>query len=223
VIDITFLLVLAGLDTVSASLSCIVDWFARNTDERQRVIDDPTCFRRRSRVMRVQTPVVAGGRYATADFEVGGELVRSATSCMSCGRRQPRRRELRRSAHVDFDRPRIDIAFAVVSTVVSARTWRARVAGGLTVLLNGSRTKLDPAWRRLQQRRDPKRRSVAGVHAPLTRSRYGSPQRSWYTTSSIGPRHPAEARSIPDRHDRSADVLGEPEDGVDLRRTSVWW
>ena len=29
VIDITFLLVLAGLDTVAASLSCMVDWLAR--------------------------------------------------------------------------------------------------------------------------------------------------------------------------------------------------
>ena len=41
VIDITFLLVLAGLDTVAASLSCIVDWFARHPDQRQRVLDDP--------------------------------------------------------------------------------------------------------------------------------------------------------------------------------------
>jgi cytochrome P450 len=78
VIDITFLLVLAGLDTVSASLSCIVDWFARNTDERQRVVDDPTLLPAAiEELMRIQTPVVAGGRYATADFEVGGEQVRS--------------------------------------------------------------------------------------------------------------------------------------------------
>jgi cytochrome P450 len=78
VIDITFLLVLAGLDTVSASLSCIVDWFARHTDERQRVLDDPTLLAAAiEELMRIQTPVVGGGRYATADFEIGGEQVRS--------------------------------------------------------------------------------------------------------------------------------------------------
>ncbi len=78
VIDITFLLVLAGLDTVSASLSCIVDWFARNTDERQRVIDVPDLLPAAiEELMRIQTPVVAGGRFATADFEIGGEQVRA--------------------------------------------------------------------------------------------------------------------------------------------------
>ena len=78
VIDITFLLVLAGLDTVSASLSCIVDWFARNPDERQRVIDDPALLPAAiEELMRIQTPVVAGGRFATADFKIGGEQVRA--------------------------------------------------------------------------------------------------------------------------------------------------
>jgi cytochrome P450 len=78
VIDITFLLVLAGLDTVSASLSCIVDWFARNSDQRQRVLDDPTLLPAAiEELMRIETPVVAGGRFATADFEIGGEPVRS--------------------------------------------------------------------------------------------------------------------------------------------------
>jgi cytochrome P450 len=76
VIDITFLLVLAGLDTVSATLSCMVDWFARNPDERQRVIDDPGLLPAAiEELMRVQTPVVGGGRVATADFEIGGEQV----------------------------------------------------------------------------------------------------------------------------------------------------
>ena len=41
VIDITFLLVLAGLDTVTASLSCMVDWLARHPAERDRLVADP--------------------------------------------------------------------------------------------------------------------------------------------------------------------------------------
>ena len=78
VIDITFLLVLAGLHTFSAAVSFIVFWFARNTPARQRGVDDPTLLPAAiEELMRIETPVVAGGRYATADFEVGGELVRS--------------------------------------------------------------------------------------------------------------------------------------------------
>ena len=49
VIDITFLLVLAGLDTVTASLSCMVDWLARHPAERDRLVADPSLLPRRSK------------------------------------------------------------------------------------------------------------------------------------------------------------------------------
>jgi cytochrome P450 len=76
VIDITFLLVLAGLDTVAASLSCIVDWLARHPDQRQRILDDPAVLPAAiEELMRFETPVVAGSRYATAAFEIGDEQV----------------------------------------------------------------------------------------------------------------------------------------------------
>jgi cytochrome P450 len=77
VIDITFLLVLAGLDTVTASLSCIVDWLARHPAERDRLVADPSLLPAAiEELMRVQAPVVAGSRHATADFEVGGVEVK---------------------------------------------------------------------------------------------------------------------------------------------------
>ena len=73
VIDITFLLVLAGLDTVTASLSCIVDWLARHPADRDRLVADPSLLPAAiEELMRVQTPVVAGSRHATADFEIDG-------------------------------------------------------------------------------------------------------------------------------------------------------
>lgn len=73
VIDITFLLVLAGLDTVTASLSCMIEWLARHPDERSRLVADPSLLPAAiEELMRVQTPVVAGGRYATADFDFNG-------------------------------------------------------------------------------------------------------------------------------------------------------
>ena len=78
VIDITFLLVLAGLDTVAASLSCMIEWLARHPTERQQLVDDPSLLTAAiEELMRVQTPVVAGGRHATADFEISGVQVKA--------------------------------------------------------------------------------------------------------------------------------------------------
>jgi cytochrome P450 len=78
VIDIVFLLVLAGLDTVTSSLSCMVDWLARHPDERDRLVADPSLLPAAiEELMRVQTPVVAGSRHATADFEHGGVQVKA--------------------------------------------------------------------------------------------------------------------------------------------------
>ncbi len=85
VIDITFLLVLAGLDTVAASLSCIVDWLARHPEQRQRLIDDPAILPAAiEELMRFETPVVAGGRYATADFELGGQQIKVGDEITVC-------------------------------------------------------------------------------------------------------------------------------------------
>ena len=76
VIDTTFLLVLAGLDTVSASLSCMVDWLARHPAERDTLVADPSILPGAiEELMRFHTPVTSGGRYATADFQVGSETI----------------------------------------------------------------------------------------------------------------------------------------------------
>jgi cytochrome P450 len=85
VIDITFLLVLAGLDTVAASLSCIIDWLARHPDQRQRLLDDPALLPAAiEELMRYETPVVAGGRYATADFKLGDEQIKAGDQLTVC-------------------------------------------------------------------------------------------------------------------------------------------
>jgi len=85
VIDITFLLVLAGLDTVAASLSCMVDWLARHPDQKQRLLDHPALLPTAiEELMRYETPVVAGGRYATADFEIAGEQIKAGDQLTVC-------------------------------------------------------------------------------------------------------------------------------------------
>jgi cytochrome P450 len=78
VIDIVYLLVLAGLDTVAASLSCMVEWLARHPAERQSLIDDPSGWPAAvEELLRIETPVVSGGRFATADFAIGEEQVKA--------------------------------------------------------------------------------------------------------------------------------------------------
>src|SRR5262245_37662365 len=78
IIDIMFLLVLAGLDTVTSSLSCMVDWLARHPEERDRLVADPSLLPSAiEELMRVQTPVVAGSRHAMADFELGDVQVKA--------------------------------------------------------------------------------------------------------------------------------------------------
>jgi cytochrome P450 len=78
VVDITFLLVLAGLDTVTSSLSCMVDWLARNPAARDALVADPSGLPAAiEELMRVQTPVVMGSRHAVADFEVNGVQVKA--------------------------------------------------------------------------------------------------------------------------------------------------
>ena len=58
VMNIIFVLVFAGLDTVSASLSCFVAWFARHPRERQRVIDDPSLLPQAiEELLRYESPV----------------------------------------------------------------------------------------------------------------------------------------------------------------------
>ncbi len=115
VIDITFLLVLAGLDTVAASLSCMVDWLARHPDETQRIVDDPSVLPAAiEELMRVQTPVVAGGRYATADFEIGGERIKAGDHLSVCWAAANLDADgFERPLDIDFDREGLrHIAFA---------------------------------------------------------------------------------------------------------------
>jgi cytochrome P450 len=81
VMNIIFVLVFAGLDTVTASLSCFVAWFARHAPERRRVIDDPALLPQAiEELLRYESPVPAIGRFAVADFEVGGEQIHAGDS-----------------------------------------------------------------------------------------------------------------------------------------------
>ncbi|ORB18024.1 hypothetical protein BST36_24355 [Mycolicibacterium moriokaense] len=80
ILDICFLLMIAGLDTVAASLSCILSWFARHPDERRRVVANPEMWPDAiEELMRWETPVPIGSRTPTVDMQVGDNLVPAGT------------------------------------------------------------------------------------------------------------------------------------------------
>jgi len=77
ILDIVFLLLIAGLDTVSSALSNMVAYLARHPEQRQQLVDDPSLLPAAiEELLRTLTPVPFGGRFATADFEVNGKDVK---------------------------------------------------------------------------------------------------------------------------------------------------
>ncbi len=70
ILDIVFLLLIAGLDTVSSALSNMVAYLARHPEQRQQLVDDPSLLPAAiEELLRTLTPVPFGGRFATADFD----------------------------------------------------------------------------------------------------------------------------------------------------------
>lgn len=109
VIDIVYLLVLAGLDTVAASLSCMVEWLARHPAERDTLVDDPELWPTAiEELLRVETPVTVGARYATADFFIGDEEIKAGDDLhMSWAAANLDPQAFEHATEVDFARPAI--------------------------------------------------------------------------------------------------------------------
>jgi cytochrome P450 len=73
ILDICFLFLLAGLDTVTASLDCMFAFLAQNPEHRRRIIEDPAVIPAAvEELLRWESPVAAVTRKVTADTELGG-------------------------------------------------------------------------------------------------------------------------------------------------------
>ncbi|HET6950151.1 MAG TPA: cytochrome P450 [Acidimicrobiales bacterium] len=73
VLDIGYLFFIAGLDTVTASLDCMLSYLAQHPDARRRLVDDPSLVNPAvEEMLRWESPVQAVVRVATADSEIGG-------------------------------------------------------------------------------------------------------------------------------------------------------
>ncbi|WP_161630289.1 cytochrome P450 [Mycobacterium sp. UM_CSW] len=80
ILDICFLLMIAGLDTVAASLSCILAWLARHPEDRQRIVANPQMWPDAiEELMRWETPVPVAVRTPTIDTQIGDTVVEAGT------------------------------------------------------------------------------------------------------------------------------------------------
>ena len=73
IVDICFLFLIAGLDTVSASLDCFFRYLAEHPEQRQELVADPSAVPHAvEELLRWETPVIAVPRIAAQDTELGG-------------------------------------------------------------------------------------------------------------------------------------------------------
>jgi cytochrome P450 len=72
-LDICFLFLIAGLDTVSASLDCFFGHLADHPDARRKLVSEPGSIPAIvEELLRWETPVMGAARVATRDVELGG-------------------------------------------------------------------------------------------------------------------------------------------------------
>ncbi len=73
ILDICFLFLIAGLDTVTATLDCMFSFLARHPDQRDALVADPTLIPAAvEELLRWETPVMGVARVAVRDTNLGG-------------------------------------------------------------------------------------------------------------------------------------------------------
>ena len=80
VLDVCFLLLIAGLDTVAASLDCFFVYLAEHPERRRRIVDDPSLIPSVvEELLRWETPVMLVPRVAVRDTVLGGCPITAGT------------------------------------------------------------------------------------------------------------------------------------------------
>jgi cytochrome P450 len=82
-LGVCFVLLTAGLDTVTDSLTCFYAFLAQHPDHRRRIVDDPRLIPNAvEELLRWETPVPGVVRWAREDATLGGEVVEAGHHVM---------------------------------------------------------------------------------------------------------------------------------------------
>jgi cytochrome P450 len=83
ILDICFLFLIAGLDTVTATLDCMFAYLCEHPDQRQQLVDDPSIIPAAiEELLRWETPVMGVARVAMEDTELNGCPVHKGDNVM---------------------------------------------------------------------------------------------------------------------------------------------
>jgi cytochrome P450 len=83
ILDICFLFLIAGLDTVAATLDCMFSFLAQHPDHRQLLVENPSLIPSAiEELLRWETPVMGVARNAVADTELGGCPIKKGDQVM---------------------------------------------------------------------------------------------------------------------------------------------
>ncbi len=84
ILDICFLFLIAGLDTVTATLDCMFAYLAAHPDQRRQIVDDPGLIPAAiEELLRWETPVMGVSRVAMEDTELAGCPVHKGDNVMA--------------------------------------------------------------------------------------------------------------------------------------------
>jgi cytochrome P450 len=83
ILDICFLFLIAGLDTVTATLDCMFSFLAQHPDHRLQLVEEPALIPNAiEELLRWETPVMGVARVAVQDTELNGCPVKSGDQVM---------------------------------------------------------------------------------------------------------------------------------------------
>jgi len=83
ILDICFLFIIAGLDTVTDSLDCMFAYLAQEPEHRRQLVEHPEIIPSAiEELLRWESPVPAVARVAATDVEVGGCPIRAGEHVM---------------------------------------------------------------------------------------------------------------------------------------------
>jgi cytochrome P450 len=142
ILDIAYLMIIAGLDTITATLDCMITHLIRHPERRRAIVDDPALIPGAvEELLRVESPVTGVVRVMNEDCEVAGvSLQKGEHVTLVIGAAGTDDREFDNADAVDFARePNRHLSFgggphrclgshlARMEVRVALEEWHARI------------------------------------------------------------------------------------------------